>query len=130
MSQSQKLWQLKRLSDGSALSDPQSLPENWGPVFGLAGVEERLGDLAWVGEEHVDTGWFVVGEIPMDPPSAEALAWSRAKGMLAQSDWSMLPDVQMTFEKKAEWIEYRRVLRDIRLQPGFPDVVQWPICPE
>lgn len=121
---------MKKLSNGSALSDPQPLPENWGPVFGLAGVEDRLGDMSWAGKDYADMGWFVVGEIPMDPPSAEELAWNLAKGMLAQSDWSMLPDVQMTSEKKAEWIEYRRALREIRLQPGFPDSVQWPICPE
>ena len=29
-----------------------------------------------------------------------------------------------------ELIEYRRALREIRLQPGFPDAIQWPARPE
>ena len=39
-----KLWQLKKLSDGSALSEPQPLPENWGPIFGLHGHEHYKAD--------------------------------------------------------------------------------------
>jgi hypothetical protein len=50
--------------------------------------------------------------------------------MLAESDWSMLPDVPMTAGNKALWVEYRRALREIRLQAGFPDNIQWPKSPE
>jgi hypothetical protein len=42
----------------------------------------------------------------------------------------MLPDVPMTAAKKDAWVEYRRALRDIRLQSGFPDNIQWPVRPE
>ena len=42
----------------------------------------------------------------------------------------MLSDVPMTAGDKAKWIEYRRGLREIRLQPGFPDSIQWPARPE
>lgn len=73
-----------------------------------------------------------VGEAP--PPPAVAtkaqLEWDRAKKMLQESDWSMLPDVPMTAGAKAAWIEYRRALRDIRLQAGFPDSIVWPTRPE
>jgi hypothetical protein len=73
-----------------------------------------------------------VGDAPPGPvpSSAAELAWDRAKKMLAESDWSMLPDVPMTSGDKALWIEYRRGLREIRLQPGFPDNIQWPKAPE
>ena len=127
-----KLWQLKKLSDGSALNDPQPLPENWGPIFGLAGITDRLGDLSWLGEAYNDMGWIEVGNAPPGPvpSSAAELAWDRAKKLLAESDWSMLPDVPMTSGAKAAWIEYRRGLREIRLQPGFPDAIQWPARPE
>jgi hypothetical protein len=64
------------------------------------------------------------------PSSAAELAWDRAKKMLAESDWSVLPDVPMTSGDRALWIEYRRALRDIRTQPGFPEDIQWPKAPD
>lgn len=127
-----KLWQLKRLSDGSALNEPQPLPENWGPIFGMAGIADRLGDVSWLGDAYNDMGWVEVGDAPPSPATSSAgeLAWDRAKKMLAESDWSMLPDVPMTSGAKAAWIEYRRGLREIRLQPGFPADIQWPKAPD
>ena len=126
------MWQLKKLSTGEALNEPQKLPENWGPIFGLHGFIEKLGDLSWLGEAYADQGWVIVGEAPLDPvESTEAkLAWDRAKQMLRESDWAVLPDVPMTTGDKAQWIEYRRGLREIRLQPGFPNNIQWPKSPE
>lgn len=125
------MWQLKKLSTGEALNEPQKLPENWGPIFGMAGVQDKLGDLSWLGDAYADNGWFVVGEAPADPvlSSAAELEWEKAKTLLAQSDWSMLPDVPMTAGDKALWIEYRRALREIRLQTGFPNDIQWPSKP-
>jgi len=35
----------------------------------------------------------------------------------------------MTSGDKALWIEYRRALRDIRLQAGFPTSIVWPAKP-
>ncbi len=127
-----KIWQLKKLSDGSALSEPQPLPENWGPIFGLAGIADQIGDLSWLGDAYKDMGWVQVGDAP-EPPATSTpaeIAWDRAKRLLAESDWSMLPDVPMTSAEKSAWIEYRRALRDIRLQAGFPDSIQWPARPE
>ena len=127
-----KLWQLKNRKDGTALSEPQPLPENWGPIFGLSGFADRLNDLSWLGEPYTDLGWFEVGDGPALPtPSTPAeLVWDRAKRLLAESDWSMLPDVPMSSGDKAAWIEYRRVLREIRLQPNFPTDPVWPQKPE
>jgi hypothetical protein len=127
-----KLWQLKKLSDGTALTEPQPLPENWGSVFGLHGFIDKLGDLSWLGPEHANTGWFEVGDAPA-PPAASTpaeLAWYKAKKLLAESDWAMLSDVPLLDFQKTAWIEYRKALRDIRLQPGFPNEIQWPQAPE
>jgi hypothetical protein len=126
-----KLWQLKKLSTGEALNEPQKLPENWGPIFGLAGIQDKLGDLSWLGEAYADQGWVVVGDAPADPAqSSEAdLAWDKAKQLLRDSDWSMLSDVPMTAGDKILWIEYRKALREIRLQAGFPTDIQWPAKP-
>jgi len=125
------LWQLKKISTGETLNAPQKLPENWGPIFGLAGIQDQLGDLSWLGEAYADQGWFVVGEAPADPAQAtEAeLAWETAKRLLRESDWSMLSDVPMTKAEKALWIEYRKTLREVRLHPDFPSM-SWPVAPE
>ena len=98
----------------------------------MAGITDRLGDLSWLGDAYNDMGWFEVGDAPSGPvPSSAAdLAWEEAKQRLRDSDWAMLPDVPMTSGAKAAWIEYRRGLREIRLQPGFPDNIQWPEAPE
>ena len=126
------MWQLKNLKTGAALNEPQKLPENWGPIFGMSGVTDRIGDLSWLGQAYADLGWVVVGEAPADPAQATTadLAWDRAKKMLAESDWSMLPDVPMTVGEKSGWIAYRKALREIRLQAGFPNNIQWPAKPE
>lgn len=127
-----KLWQLKKLSTNEPLNEPQVLPENWGPIFGLHGFIDRLGDLSWLGEAYADQGWFIVGDVPPKPAvsTAAELEWGRAKQLLRESDWAMLPDVPMTIGEKTAWIEYRRALRDIRRQAGFPDNIIWPACPE
>jgi hypothetical protein len=126
-----KLWQLKKLSDGSALSEPQPLPENWGPIFGLHGFIDQIGDLSWLGEAYNDMGWVEVGDAPPAPaPSSAAnLAWDRAKKMLAESDWAVLPDVPMTAGDRDSWIAYRKSLREIKLHPDFPNM-DWPKAPE
>ena len=124
------LWQLRKLSTNENLSEPQPLPENWGPIFGLHGFVEKLNDLSWVGVE--DQGWFDTGVQVSSPSTQDAagLAWSRAKTYLEQTDWTMLPDVPMTKEKKTQWVEYRRILREIRTQDGFPNNISWPNQPE
>ena len=126
------LWQLKNLKTGAALNEPQKLPENWGPIFGMSGMIDRIGDLSWIGDAYADLGWVVVGEAPPEPAQSTSaeLAWDRAKKLLAESDWSMLPDVPMTAGQKSAWIAYRKALREIRLQAGFPDNIQWPKAPE
>ena len=76
-------------------------------------------------------GWVEVGDAPPGPATSSAaeLAWDRAKRLLAESDWAVLPDVPMTSGKRQEWIEYRRALREIRLNIDFPNMV-WPVRPE
>ena len=48
---------------------------------------------------------------------------------LRASDWSVLSDVPMTAEKKAEWEAYRQALRDITNQSD-PFDITWPTLPE
>ena len=127
-----KLWQLKNLKTGAALNEPQKLPENWGPIFGLQGFIDRIGNLSWLGPDYEDMGWVIVGDAPADLAQASSadLEWEKAKQLLRDSDWSVLPDVPMTVGQKSAWIAYRKALREVRLQAGFPDNIQWPARPE
>jgi hypothetical protein len=47
--------------------------------------------------------------------------------LLIESDWTQLPDVTL-FNKEA-WAAYRKSLRDISTQPGYPWTIEWPITP-
>jgi hypothetical protein len=127
-----KLWQLKNLTTNEPLNEPQPLPENWGPIFGLSGFIDKLDDLSWLGEEYANTGWVIVGEEydTVDESLVRQTEWERAKQLLQESDWTMMPDVSMTKGDKSMWIEYRRQLREIRLQVGFPFEIEWPSPPE
>ena len=42
--------------------------------------------------------------------------------LLFASDWTMLPDVPLSEEKRNEWIAYRQQLRDITTDINFPNV--------
>ena len=128
-----KLWQLKNLTTNEPLNEPQPLPENWGSIFGLSGFIDKLDDLGWIGEEYANTGWFIVGEetdTTVDESLIRQTAWERAKQLLQESDWAMMSDVSMTKGDKALWIEYRRQLREIKLQAGFPSEIEWPLPPQ
>lgn len=130
-----KLWQLKNLTTNEPLNEPQPLPENWGSIFGLSGFIDKLDDLSWLGEEHANTGWFVVGEEEESDAADEESSlrhaeWEKAKQLLRESDWTMLPDVPMSKGDKTLWIEYRKQLREIRSQAGFPFEIEWPLSPE
>lgn len=50
--------------------------------------------------------------------------------LLANSDWSQLPDAPLSTEKKALWTAYRQELRDITSNPGFPVYHKFPITPQ
>lgn len=47
-------------------------------------------------------------------------------GLLAGSDWSQLPDAPTD---RAAWAAYRRALRDVTEQAGWPHDIEWPTPP-
>ena len=97
----------------------------------MSGVKEKLGDLSWLGPEYADKGWVEVDETVTSIQSSPAeIAWQKAKDLLRESDWSVLPDVPMINEQRQEWIAYRAELRNVRSQQGFPENITWPIKPE
>lgn len=48
---------------------------------------------------------------------------------LRRTDWAALPDSPLSDEERAAVKEYRRKLRDVSNQKGFPDDVEWPDPP-
>lgn len=48
--------------------------------------------------------------------------------LLAQTDWTQLPDVPDTTRTKYQ--AYRQALRDVPQQSGFPTDIDWPTKPE
>ena len=62
-------------------------------------------------------------------PQQWVVVRERRNRKLRASDWSVLPDVPITAEKRAEWETYRQALRDITTQPD-PFNITWPTPPE
>ena len=50
-------------------------------------------------------------------------------GKLDSSDWTQLPDAQLTDSKKAEWVTYRQELRDLPANTSDPSNQTWPTEP-
>jgi hypothetical protein len=72
------------------------------------------------------------GTISPDAPNSVLASVNsiRARnGLLAVSDWTQLPDVPLSAERKAEWAVYRQALRDIPAQTEFPENINWPLVP-
>jgi hypothetical protein len=70
-------------------------------------------------------------KIPASALKIRTEAMTRRHMLLAQSDWTQLPDAQLALdnEEKKQWLQYRQALRDITAQPGWPAKVAWPKMP-
>jgi hypothetical protein len=67
-----------------------------------------------------------VGSVEED--KAAAIIKQR-NALLSGSDWTQLPDNDLTIPQISEWRDYRRALRDITKQKDFPNSVVWPTPP-
>lgn len=80
--------------------------------------------------QQVD-GKYQIVENP--PVSLEVLAEnvrSERDRRLAETDWYMMPDYPADPETLEVVKNYRKALRDITLQSGFPRDVEWPAMPK
>jgi len=50
-------------------------------------------------------------------------------GLLAASDWTDLPNAQLSAEQKNAWQTYRQELRDLPENTVDPENPVWPIAP-
>ena len=85
------------------------------------------------GREDIQEGWDYKNGIfsaPPQPTIEELLASIRIKRdrLLAETDWTQLPDVPLTVEQKQAYVIYRQELRDFTdtCDPYNPI---WPIKP-
>ncbi len=46
--------------------------------------------------------------------------------LLAECDWTQIPDVPLTEDERSAWQAYRHALRDIPQDYSTPDDVEWP----
>ena len=65
----------------------------------------------------------------IDAETAEAQRSNRTT-LLAESDWTQLSDTALSTEKKAEWVTYRKALRDLPTASGWPHTHTMPTKPE
>ena len=126
------LWQLRKLSTNEELLKPRPLARNWGPIFGLEGVKDRLGDLSWLGSAYSDMGWFEVeGDITdlAEYNDITEEVTSKINAELAASADKVLATNDLTNAERQLWKEYRIKLQRQFNSPKFPNV-DWPIKPE
>lgn len=69
---------------------------------------------------------------PEDEISDEQVAArvrSQRDHLLSKTDFYLMPDYEITAENLEAIKAYRKQLRDLPLQPGFPRKVEWPVFP-
>lgn len=104
----------------------EPLDENWIEVADDAAID--IGDI-YQGDDFTPK--------PIDMQAFVTQNRVVRNGLLAQSDWTQLPDVELTPEKKAEFAAYRQALRALDLEspiwPAMPaekDIEETPAEPE
>lgn len=82
-------------------------------------------------ERSYDGRYFVAGHAPT-MPQEEVATQVRAERdrKIAETDWYMMPDYPADPETLEVVKNYRKALRDITLQSGFPRDVEWPVMPK
>jgi len=121
------MWQLKKISTNEALSEAGPLPTNWGPIFGLAGIKEKLGNLSWIGPDYSDQGWFELSEeeekqIKIDR-HIDKINKEKNKALEA------LEDAGLTVGDMFLWKSYVLALEESKLKPDLATDPILPKCP-
>ena len=88
--------------------------------------ESNYGDAVVYSDPSLKPTWAQV-QAGSSPQQSTVVRGKRLRKLRA-SDWSVVSDVPLTAEKKAEWEVYRQELRDITNQPD-PFNITWPTPP-
>lgn len=114
-------WKLQNNPTGEILYGPGDLPENWGPVFGVAGfIEEHGPSMEAVGMPHLE--WVKCSEAA---PTADEIR-REIRARLIDTTWAIQPDVDMTTAERKKWVQYRKSLQRVKIVRGR---VNWPVEP-
>lgn len=122
-----KLWQLKNPITGENIGGLQPLPENWGPIFGMEGVKDKLGDLSWLG--ITDRCWIEVDASEPDDPVKKDID-DRISNLNDEANQILANSSSLTKSQWQNWVDYQIKLQNIPLQLGYPNEVLWPTKPE
>lgn len=96
------------------------------PFFESMGYTE-VGEV----EQAYDGRYFIAGYAPTKPQEEiEKQVRAERDRRLAETDWYMMPDYPADPETLEVVKNYRKALRDITLQSGFPRDVEWPVVPK
>ena len=121
------MWQLRKLSTNEPLSEAGPLPNNWGPIFGLHGFLDKLGDLSWIGPSYADQGWIQLTEEEQEAIRAtEIKARVEAEKTIATK---ALSNPEITIGEKTAWSEYLIALDAACLCPDFDCNPNFPARP-
>ena len=121
------MWQLRKLSTNEALSEAGPLPNNWGPIFGLHGFLEKIGDLSWIGPTYVDQGWVKLTNAEQEAlRKSEVLTRVETEKAIANK---ALNNPAITIKSKIAWSEYLIALDAVCLCPDFDCDPKFPIRP-
>ena len=85
-----------------------------------AGTAYTDGRMEWAG----GTGPWT---LPDSAKSDDERAWRDNE--LVKSDWTQLPDVDLTAQQVTDWADYRQELRDMPTLTGFPNTHTRPSAP-
>ena len=84
-------------------------------------------------EAILEDGGIAAYVAPPPPDPAELLAAlatqarTKRNALLTASDWTQVADAPVDSQA---WATYRWALRDITIQAGFPENIDWPLAPE
>ena len=121
------MWQLKKLSTNEPLSEAGPLPSNWGPIFGLHGFLDKIGDLSWLGPTYVDKGWVELTDTEQKAiKEKEVMARVEAEKTIAKT---ALNNPAITVRDKLAWEEHLLALDAVCLCPDFPYDPKIPVRP-
>ena len=116
---------LNALGVDPILEGPQPQLTRFQSAIKTGPEQDSKGNWMWV---YVAVDWT-----PEQIEQATTQQWANVRSerdrRLLDSDWSQLPDVPLTEEKKVEWVVYRQELRDVTNQPD-PFEITWPTKPE
>lgn len=59
----------------------------------------------------------------------EADAMAERARRLADTDWVVIKAMDLDMDVPSKWRIYRKALRDVVKQPGWPSTVEWPALP-